>query len=109
MTPFNYIIHPRILQEFGSLFIPPFTAMISKSLKECVFLSKLKSAMVIPIFTKDDTTKCPNYQLISFLSKISNKCNLHKKFSTEHAILSIVEQIKSNMDNKTFSCGHLLT
>ena len=28
-----------------------------------------------------------------------------KKYSTDHAILSIVEQIKANLDNKTFSCG----
>ena len=27
-----------------------------------------------------------------------------KKYSTEHAILSIVEQIKNNLDNKSFSC-----
>ena len=28
-----------------------------------------------------------------------------KKFSTNHALLSIVELIRSNLDNKTFSCG----
>ena len=31
--------------------------------------------------------------------------DLEKKYSTDHAILSIVEQIKINLDNKTFSCG----
>ena len=28
-----------------------------------------------------------------------------KKYSTNHALLSIIEQIRSNLDNKTFSCG----
>ena len=28
-----------------------------------------------------------------------------KKHSTNHALLSIVERIRSNMDNKIFSCG----
>ena len=28
-----------------------------------------------------------------------------KKYSTNHALLSIVEQIRSNLDNKTYSCG----
>ena len=28
-----------------------------------------------------------------------------KNYSTEHAILSITEKIKTNLDNKTFSCG----
>ena len=28
-----------------------------------------------------------------------------KKYSTNHALLSIVEKIKSNLDNKNFACG----
>ena len=28
-----------------------------------------------------------------------------KKYSTNHALLSIVEHIRDNLDNKTFSCG----
>jgi hypothetical protein len=28
-----------------------------------------------------------------------------KKFSTDHALLSITEQIKNNFQNKNFSCG----
>ena len=28
-----------------------------------------------------------------------------KKYSTNHALLSIVEEIRKNLDNKTFSCG----
>ena len=28
-----------------------------------------------------------------------------KKYSTNHALLSIVEQIRANLDNKAFVCG----
>jgi len=67
--PFS--IPSKILKEFDSFFIPPITAIINKSLKEGVFPSKLKLAMVIPIFKKGDKTKCPNYRQISLLSNIS--------------------------------------
>jgi len=124
--PFS--IPSKILKEFDSFFIPPITAIINKSLKEGAFPTKLKLAMVIPIFKKGDKTKCPNYRPISLLSNISkiferimynriesflnansilyqHQYGFRKKYSTDHAILSIVEQIKTNLDNKTFSCG----
>ena len=66
--PFS--IPSKTLKEFDSFFIPPITAIINKSLKEGVFPSKLKLAMVIPIFKKGDKTKCTNYRRISPLSNI---------------------------------------
>ena len=124
--PFS--IPSKILKEFDSFFIPPITAIINKSLKEGVFPSKLKLAHGNPHFQKSDKTKCPNYRPISLLSNISkiferimynrietflnansilykHQYGFRKKYSTDHAILSIVEQIKTNLDNKTFSCG----
>jgi len=35
----------------------------------------------------------------------SNQFGFRKKYSTNHALLSIVEQIRKNLDNKIFSCG----
>ena len=34
-----------------------------------------------------------------------NQFGFRKEFSTNHALLSIVEKIRSNLDNKTYSCG----
>ena len=88
----------------------------------------LKSALVCPIFKKNDKTKCANYRPISLLSNIGKiferimytrlesfldindimynlQFGFRKKHSTNHALLSIVEKIRSNLDKKTFSCG----
>ena len=48
-------------------------------------------------------------RLYNFLDKNNSLYNLQfgfrKNYSTNHALLSIVEEIRHNLDNKTFSCG----
>ena len=48
-------------------------------------------------------------RLESFLSEHNIIYDLQfgfrKKYSTNHALLSIVEKIRSNLDKKIFSCG----
>ena len=67
--PFS--IPSKILKEFDSFFIPPITAIINKSLKEGAFPTKLKLAMVIPIFKKGDKTKCPNFARFLFFQTLA--------------------------------------
>ena len=121
-------IPTAILKSFSGTFIQPLTFVINKSLIEGVFPSLLKSASVCPIFKKNDKTNCANYRPISLLSNLSKiferamydrielffndfkliyklQYGFRKKHSTNHALLSIVEEIRKNLNNKTFSCG----
>ena len=124
--PFS--IPTKILKNYSHILINPLTTIINKSLSEGIFPSYLKAALVCPIFKKDDKTKCANYRPISLLSNIGKifervmynrieeflndseiiyklQFGFRKKYSTNHALLSIVEKIRANLDNKTFSCG----
>ena len=123
-----YSVPTNILINCKDVFIPPLTAIINKSFAEGVFPNLLKSAIVCPIFKKNDKTRCANYRPISLLSNIGkileramynrievfldrfetiyhNQFGFRKKHSTNHALVGIVEQIRKNLDNKTFSCG----
>ena len=98
------------------------------SIKEGVFPSFCKEADVCPIHKKSEKTKCENYRPISLLSNISKifervmydrldnfltsleiiykfQFGFRKTYSTNHALLSIVEQIRNALDKKMFSCG----
>ena len=124
--PFS--VPSKVLKEFDAFFVPLLTSIINKSFKEGVFPSNLKCAKVIPIYKKGDKTKCPNYRPISLLSNVSkifervmsnrlenylnsnsilyeHQYGFRKKYSTEHAILSITEKIKTNLDRNIFACG----
>ena len=124
--PFS--IPTRILKEFSKYLIEPLSLIINKSLSDGIFPDMLKSALVCPIFKKNDKTKCANYRPISLLSNIGKiferimytriesfldvnsimynlQFGFRKKHSTNHALLNIVEMIRSNLDKKTFSCG----
>ena len=88
------------------------------SLKEGMFPSLNKEADVCPIHKKNDKTKCENYRPISLLPNISKifervmynrldnflnsseiiykfQFGFHKQYSTNHALLSIVGQIRN--------------
>ena len=123
-----YSIPTNLLKEFSQYFSKPIAIIINKSLQEGVFPQPLKTALVCAIFKKNDKTKCANYRPISLLSNISKifervmynrmehfieehnliykyQFGFRKKYSTNHALLSIVEQINSNLDKKNFACG----
>ena len=91
------------------------------SLNEGVFLHLNKEAEVCPTYKKGEVSKCENYSPISTFSNISKMFELvmyvrikdflktsevlyefqfgfRKQFSTNHALLSIVENICNSLD-----------
>ncbi len=98
------------------------------SLSQGIFPDLLKDAEVCPIYKKNDKDKCENFRPISLLSNLSKlferamhtrlyefihnsgkiydkQFGFRKKYSTNHALLSIVESIREKLDNKMFVCG----
>ena len=124
--PFSIPTH--ILKDYGQLLVDPLQCIINKSLREGIFPALLKSARVCPIFKKGDQQNCGNYRPISLLSNLSKiferiyfnqlehflnvndiiydlQFGFRKKYSTNHALLSIVEQIRNSLDKGYFACG----
>ena len=121
-------ISTNLLIEFSELLVNPLVSIINMSLKEGIFPSLNKEATVCPIHKKNDKSDCGNYRPISLLSNISklfeqvmyvriedflkssdilykHQFGFRKQHSTNHALLSIVEQVRTSLDNKMYSCG----
>ena len=123
-----YSIPTNLIKSTSQLLVPILTNIINKSLIQGKFPNLLKYANVCPIYKKNDVHKCENDRPISLLSNISKifekmmysrlwnflyESEIHferqfgfrKNHSTNHAIISIVEEIRINLDNKLFTCG----
>ena len=121
-------ISTNLLIEFSQILVYPLVSIINLSLKQGLFPSLNKEADVCPIHKKDEKSRCENYRPISLLPNISkifervmytrldNFLNLseilykfqfgfRKSYSTNHALLSIVEQIRGALDKNMFTCG----
>ena len=118
----------RIVKLYNIFFSNNLSKIINLSFTTGIFPDLCKLAKVIPIFKKDNELLCENYRPISLLpifSKIIEKIiykqmydyltknNLiyNKQFgfrgnhSTSHAVISLTESIKLNMDKGFYSAG----
>ena len=109
---------PILFKSCISSFIKPLTYIVNKSFKSGIFPDPLKLAKIVPIFKSGDKKIISNYRPISvltFFSKIFEKAiskyllafldsnntlykfqfGFRKKYSTSHAIISIVERINT--------------
>lgn len=121
-------IQTHLLKTNLDYFLFPLKKIINLSFSDGIFPDLLKCANVCPIYKKNDKNKCENYRPISLLSNISKlfekamhsriyeffeesnvfydlQFGFRKSYSTNHALISIVENIRDQLDNKTFSCG----
>ena len=129
MGPFS--IPNRVLKEFNKTFAIPIRHIFNLPLDPGVFPKKMKTALVIPVFKKDDNHDCNNYRPISLLPNVSkifeklikdrllkflekNKCLFSKQFgfrnkhSTTHALIDLTETIRKALDDDEFVCGVFL-
>ena len=121
----------KFLKLFKTTISEPISLIANISFSTGTFPSTLKTAIVIPIYKKDDHTVCNNYLPITLLSNISkiieklvhkrltrflnkNAILYEKQFgfrnnhSTTHALLEITEKIKQACDAGQFACGVFL-
>ena len=118
----------RILKLARNALSRPLSCIINKSFEQACFPVSLNLARVTPVYKNGCTDLCDNYRPISLLSNISKvfekamhdrlysyleKFNIiydkqfgfRKKHSANHALVSLVEKVKSNLDDGKFSCG----
>ena len=121
-------IPTNLLKDHAAAFVLPLKLAINQSFVEGKFPDLLKIAKVCPVFKKGERNLRENYRPISLLSNLSKiferamhtrlysfieefdsfydlQYGFRKKYSTDHALLSIVEEIRQNLDNGLFSCG----
>ena len=121
-----YSCPTQLLKRSCDIISPVLANFLNKSVSLGVYPSKLKMSKVIPVYKADDETDACNYRPISLLSNFNrifeyimyNRMNIfihqllsssqydfRQAHSTEHAILDMVESIRTNMDERLFSCG----
>ena len=118
----------EILKSISEIISAPLTNICNQIFTSGIYPDKLKLAKVIPIYKKDSKSIAANYRPISLLSNINkifeklihkrvysfleqNKCiynmqfGFRKKHSTNDALMSITEKIKSAVKNKDIAVG----
>jgi hypothetical protein len=121
-------IPPKILNMICDSVSPPIAIIANLSFSTGVHPERLKVAKVIPIFKSGSKMLTSNFRPISLLSNLNkileklmfnrvlsfleqekiiynNQFGFRPKHSTNHALISITEQIKENLDNNNYACG----
>ena len=123
-----YSCPTRIIRSVRHILSKPLADIMNKSVSQGVYPSKIKHAKVIPVYKSEDETDPGNYRPISLLFNFNrifekvmfkrlkrfldqndilfrSQYGFRDKYSTQHAILDIVNTIQSNMDKKLYTCG----
>ena len=120
-----YSCPTRILRSVRHILSKPLADIMNKSVSQGVYPSKLKHAKVIPVYKSINDPG--NYGPISLLSNFNrileklmfkrlkmfldqndilfrSQYGFRDKYTTQHAILDIVNTVQSNMDKKLYTC-----
>ena len=118
----------QLLKCSCDIISPVLANFLNKSVNLGAYPSKLKLSKIIPIYKADDETDARNYRPISLLSNFNrilgkimykrmkifiqkhqllslSQYGFRQAHSTEHAILDMIESIRTNMDKRLYSCG----
>ena len=116
------------MKQLNDIIASPLAELINKSFQSGIFPDIFKIAKVIPIFKSESRVLCNNYRPISLLSNISKlieklmykqvysfleqqNCFYNAEFgfclslSTNNALISITENIQSQLDQNKFCAG----
>ena len=119
----------EILHIVKYIIADPLSKITNLSFEKGIYFDKLKISKTMPLFKeKGSVLDCTNYRPISLLSNINkiiekliherlskfldtyncifdNQFGFRKKHSTNHALISITENIRNALDNNKISCG----
>ena len=118
----------QLIQSISKSISTPLANIFNNSFINGVCPEFLKISTIIPIYKKDSKLKVPNYRPISLLSNINkileklmfqrlytfleeNKCiydlqfGFRQKHSTNHALLSMTQEIKDSIDKGNLAIG----
>ena len=119
-------IPPKVLKMAIDVVSGPLAEIFNRSISDKTFPFLMKMANVCPIFKKGDSTSKENYRPISVLpstSKIFERimlnqiynyiivklfsllCGFRKGYSTQHALLRLIEGLKKCLDKKKGWCS----
>ena len=119
----------KLLKETSDICCSALLKIINNEIENNNFPDELKLADVTPVLKKGDATNVKNYRPVSVLPPISNLiekplhkqisvhfekylspflCGYRKGFSTQHAILYLIERWKSTLDNRGFGAAVLM-
>ena len=121
-------IPPKILNMISESIAKPIVTIANLSFSTGVHPERLKVAKVIPIYKSGSKMLTSNFRPISLLSNLNkileklmfkrvysflekeniiynNQFGFRPKHSTNHALISITEQIKEALDNGQYACG----
>ena len=122
-------IPPKVLKISTKSCSVTLESLFNDMLRSCIFPCELKLADVIPVFKKDDPLKSKNYRPISVLPAVSKiferllyeqvsqhinqflspyLCGYRKGYSTQQALLSLIEKWRNVIDQKGYGGAILM-
>ena len=122
-------ISTKLLKETSDILCQDLLKIINNDINNCNFPNELKLADITPVFKKGDATNAKNYRPVSVLppvSKIYEKlkykqifsylekylspqlCGYRTGFSTQHALFSLIENLKMSLDKHSFGGAVLM-